>query len=66
VDGEAVTLEQLETRLREAVSGKDVTVEVQANADTAHARLIEVMDAVRNAGVERLAIAKRTDGLGLD
>ena len=66
VDDEAVTLEQLESHVREAVAGKDVTVEIQADADTDHARLIEVMDAVRNAGVERLAIAKRTDGVGLD
>lgn len=66
LDGEAITLEQLEPQVRSAAEGKDVTVEIQAGVDTDYARLVEVMDAVRNAGVERLAIAKRTDGVGLD
>lgn len=66
LDGEAITLEELESQVRRAAEGKDVTVEIQAGVDTDYARLMKVMDAVRSAGVERLAIAKRTDGVGLD
>ena len=57
VDGSPESLATLEETLRAAIETRDVTVEIQADDDVTHERIIEIMAATRAAGIERLAIA---------
>ncbi len=58
VGGTVVTPEELKERLVAArAHDADTTVIVQADAGVAHGKVVEVMEAARAAGLDRLAIA---------
>lgn len=60
--GEALSAEALSALLAaEAQKGADRLVLVQADADTYHHRVVEVMEAARKAGLSNLAIATRPE-----
>jgi biopolymer transport protein ExbD len=58
LDKDQVTLEQLQARFRgEKAQGAEVTLVVRADQEVPHGRVVEVMDAARTEGLNRLAIA---------
>jgi biopolymer transport protein ExbD len=58
LDRERVAAAELGDRLRARVkSAPDLAVVINADADVAHGRVVEVLDQARAAGVARLAIA---------
>jgi biopolymer transport protein ExbD len=59
---EPVALEDLGTRVRAALAGEPaLMVIITADGDVRHQAVVEAMDALRLAGVARLAIAVRPD-----
>lgn len=62
VRGEYVSLQQLrEILVAEAAKGKDRLVLVQADAEARHRRVVQVMEAAREAGLGNLAIATQQE-----
>ena len=62
-NNEPVALEQLPTRLREALDAQpDVAVYLRADRDTRYERLARVMAEVRQAGVSRMAFVSEPEG----
>lgn len=60
--GNQVSLEELSTVFKdEAAKGKDRLVLVQADEESYHRRVVQVMEAARAAGLKNLAIATRPD-----
>jgi len=61
LENQRVTLEELHDRLSDirAARGEDVAVLVKADKDIKYGRVVEVLDAVRRAGISRLAMATR-------
>ena len=58
LDRESVAPTALGERLRARLaSGRDLAVVINADADVAHGRVVDVLDQARGAGVTRLAIA---------
>jgi len=52
-----ISLEGLETRIREALSGmKDRALILKADKDVNYGLVVEVMDAVKNSGLKKLII----------
>ena len=56
VDGQAVTLSEL-TAMLQTVDPARTLVSIQADKDVRHGRVVEVMEAIRQAGVTKMAIA---------
>jgi len=55
---DAITLEQLKTHFQqEKATGAEITVIVRADKEVPHGRVVEVMDAARTEGLNKLAIA---------
>jgi len=58
LEKETVTLEQLKAHFqKEKATGAEITVIVRADREVPHGRVVEVMDAARTAGLNKLAIA---------
>ena len=58
LEKEAVTIEQLKARFqKEKATGAEITVIVRADKEVPHGRVVEVMDAARTEGLNKLAIA---------
>lgn len=58
LEKEAVTIEQLKARFQqEKTTGAEITVIVRADKEVSHGRVVEVMDAARTEGLNKLAIA---------
>jgi len=61
LDGETLSLEELETRLTERLAEMDSKrVVLRADRETRHGTVVRVMDAARAAGAEALTVAART------
>ena len=56
IDGDEVTADELAVRARIAAADPDVTATVSSSTDVPYARVVEVMDALRAAGVEHIAL----------
>lgn len=62
---QAVTVAELETRLRERRAAEPgLVLSVAATADVAHARVVEVFDAARHAGIEKVGLTTPGGGEG--
>jgi biopolymer transport protein TolR len=62
VRGDIVSLDELKTTLQqEAEKGKDRLVLVQADEESYHRRVVQVMEAAKAAGLKNLAIATRPE-----
>jgi len=60
LDGKAVSVDQLTPLLRAMKQkGKEVQVIVKGDAEVELQRLVDVMDAVKNSGIEALSIAAK-------
>lgn len=60
--GEDVSMDELKEVLQqEAAKGKDRLVLVQADEETFHKRVVEVMEAAKAAGLQNLAIATKPE-----
>jgi biopolymer transport protein ExbD len=58
LDRQPVSIDALESRLRTLVQGNPgLAAVVNADGDVAHRHVVEVLDAVRGAGVGKIAIA---------
>ena len=65
IDGRVVADDDLDAELRRRAAAKNVShVILEADASTPHARLVAIMDRVRSAGFEKLAVAARRSGTG--
>jgi len=65
IDGRVIADEELDAELRRRAAAKNVShVILEADASTVHARLVAIMDRVRAAGFEKLAVAARRSGTG--
>jgi biopolymer transport protein ExbD len=63
LEREAVTLEQLQERFRQALAqGAEVQLIIRADQEVAHGRVVQVMDMAKTAGINRLAIATQPQG----
>jgi biopolymer transport protein ExbD len=61
--GNTVSMEELQQVLAdEASKGKDRLVLVQADEESIHRRVVQVMEAAKKAGLTNLAIATRPEG----
>lgn len=58
IDGTTVSLAELNETLRGRVAEHDVTVDVRVDAAVRLAAITDVVDTIRDAGVERLALVK--------
>ena len=56
LDGDAVTLEQMVVRLRAVAKASTLRVAVRADRVVPTGRLVEVLDAVRAAGIHRMGL----------
>lgn len=62
INGKPVATESLESTIKDELSGStDKTVVVKADGDVRHAVVVEVLDAARLAGAEKLSIATEKD-----
>jgi biopolymer transport protein ExbD len=58
IEGKAIDISSLTERLRKLVQeAPDAQLIIQADAGAQHGRVVEVMEAAKSVGVERLAIA---------
>ena len=63
LENQRVTMEELRDRLASIRAARDdVAVLVKADTDIKYGRVIEVLDAVRDVGISRLAMATRPPG----
>lgn len=62
-NNEPVALEQLPTRLRDALDAQpDIAIYLRADRDTRYERLARVMAEVRQSGVSRMAFVSEPEG----
>jgi biopolymer transport protein ExbD len=54
-EGQLVTLSEITARLKAAHAGADTTVMISADTDARHGQVLGVLDAVRNAGIEKVS-----------
>ncbi len=63
LEGEAVTLEQLQERFRQSLAqGAEIQLIIRADQEVSHGRVVQVMDMAKTAGINRLAIATQPQG----
>jgi len=58
IDDEVVTLDELRTRLDKAAAETKPTVVIQASKDVDPARIVEITDAAKTAGITQLGVTK--------
>lgn len=59
LDGEPVTQDELEQRLRPAARDPEVSLILRADADVPHGRVTEVLDAAKVAGIQRFSMGAK-------
>lgn len=62
LEGQRVTLEELEERLANVHAAReDIAVVVKADTDLKYGKVVEVLDTVRRVGISRLAMATKPE-----